>query len=95
MDLERRHITTPLKTFLLKRGWGEAINLLDCLVRCNPDGFDEWARNKSTTYLRRICEPYKGWSIYHQRNDPLPFDNDVCALDTAVLHITKSIYTKG
>ena len=87
MDLERRKITTPLKTFLLKKGWGEAIVLLDCLVRCNPDGFDEWVGNKSTIHLVRICERYRGWDIYNHRRDPLSHDNDVYALDTAILSL--------
>lgn len=82
MPTKQKHSEiTEIKTALIKRGWGEAIELLDCVAKHNPAGLAEWLRTKSTTYLMQICEPFRNWSIYGQRNTPLPFDNDVYALD--------------
>jgi hypothetical protein len=77
---------TPLKTALLKAGWGDAIVLLDCLIKHEPAKLEKWVKSGSTVVLKDACWRFRTWSIYSHRLDPMPFDNDVYALDAAFNH---------
>jgi hypothetical protein len=74
-----------IKSTLLARGWGDAITLLECLIKNDPSKFSSWLNSGSTIELRRSCERFRNWSIYSQRLDPMPFENDVSALDSVFL----------
>lgn len=78
---------TQLKTALLRKGWGSALELVDVLYRERPWAFQEWLKTGRTQDLMAISERYRTWSIYSHRTDKLPFDNDVYAMDTAWLMI--------
>lgn len=85
METKQAPKTTELKSILLNKGWGDAIVLVDFLAKNNPDGLCQWMKNQSTTFLMGICEPFRNWSYYRDvRIDPMPFDNDVYALDAAI-----------
>lgn len=80
------YLTTPVKTALLQSGWPDAIQLVEFVGKGNPEGFKKWCKNKSTLYLREICEPYRR-SVYYRdtrRGEPLPFENDVDAMDAVI-----------
>jgi len=85
--IETGAMSTILKTSLIKRGWGDAIELLDCLIRLENKKYKKWLKTKSTLDLRAACERFRNWSIYDQRKGPLPFDNDVYALDTIICNL--------
>lgn len=78
---------TTIKSHLLKRDWGDAITLLEYVAKINPVGLSEWLKSKDTVILMEICEPFRNWSMYDQRLDPMPFDNDVLALDASISHL--------
>ena len=94
IDLKFRESTTPMKSHLLKRDWGEAIELLDCLTKHEPEGLGKWLKSGSTIQLRRPCERFRDWSIYQQRLDPMPFENDVQAIEVARLRTTGARISK-
>ena len=77
-------LTTAIKSLLLQKDWGEAITLLDFILRKNPEGFKRWVSTGSTIVLKEICEPFRKWSFYRDRLGPLPFENDVWALDAVI-----------
>lgn len=77
-------ITTQLKSLLTNKGWSAAIELLNDVVKHNPAGFAQWIADKSTLTLRSICEPFRSRSYYQGQSRPLPFDNDVDALDACI-----------
>jgi len=78
---------TEMKTALIRRGSGQAIELLDVTIRDKPDSLKAWLKKGSTVELRRLAAPYKTYSIYDQRKERLPFFNDVCAIDSVWLKL--------
>lgn len=71
-----------LKSRLIKKGWGDAIELLNTFKRQSPLEFEEWKQSGSTVYLKQSCFRFRMWSMYNHRKDPLPFENDVDAIDS-------------
>lgn len=71
-----------LKSRLIKNGWGNAIELLNTFQRQSPLEFEAWKQSGSTVYLKTSCERFRNWSLYKHRTDPLPFENDVDAIDS-------------
>ncbi len=80
--------TTLIKTVLIQKGWGDAIELLNVIQKNNKVSFDKWLHSGFTTLLMDMAEPYKAWAIYANRTDVLPFFNDICAIDSAFLAST-------
>ena len=77
-----------LKACLIRKGWGDAIELLDIIkdhdqVIYGSSDFTNWLRDGGTLKLMNIVRPYKGLPMYEKRTGPLPFDNDFAALDAA------------
>lgn len=84
--------TTPIKTELIRCGWDEAIDLLDILVKHEPERMENWFEEGGTIKLRRIAERFRNWSLYRfvrPKNEQFPFDNDVDALDTVKMHLVE------
>ena len=71
-----------LKSRLIKRGWGKAIELLNVFKKHCPEEFEEWKKSGSTVLLKQSCLKFKSWHIYKHRSDNLPFENDVDAIDS-------------
>lgn len=76
-----------IKRELIRRGSGKAIELLETMSKLNPERFAKWLKTGGTIELRKIAAPYKNYSIYDQRNDRLPFFNDVCEIDSVWLKL--------
>lgn len=72
-----------------------ALDLLFTIQKLNPTGLYDWVENGDTIKLRHLAEPYKKFSIYVNRNGPLPFFNDVCAIDSAWLWATEQNNHRG
>ncbi len=75
---------TQLKSLLIEKGWSEAIELLNDVIKHNPSGFARWVNTKCTIFLRSMCEPFRSRSYYRGQTRPLPFENDVSALDACI-----------
>lgn len=72
-----------LKSRLIKNGWGDAIQLLNTFHRQSPLEFEAWKQSGSTIYLIKSCERFRDWAMYrNNKTRPLPFENDVDAIDT-------------
>lgn len=76
-----------IKSVLISKGWGDAIELLNCMTAHNTEKTEKWLKTKSTLDLRDAAKKFEGWSIYSHRTSPLPFHNDVDALDAAIIKI--------
>ena len=74
-----------LKTVLLTSNWANAIDLVAAMERHQANEFSLWLASGSTIKLREIAEHWRKSSLYWQRNDPLPFENDIQAIDSAWL----------
>jgi hypothetical protein len=74
-----------IKKVLIARGDGDAIELLNCMATHNPEKTAKWLKTKSTLDLKEAANKFEGWSIYNHRTSPLPFFNDVAALDSAII----------
>lgn len=73
-----------LKSRLIKKGWGEAIELFNCFEKHCPKEFEEWKKSGDTILLRDSCEKFRNWAIYNSRTGNLPFENDVYAIDACM-----------
>lgn len=71
-----------IRNTLVKR-WPKSLDLLKALEDKRGIEFACYLRSGSTTELMDICSSFKGSSLYGTRLDPLPFDNDVYAIDAA------------
>ena len=69
-----------LKNRLIKRGWGDAIELLNLFQKHCPKEFEEWKKTGSHILIRDSCEQFKSWAMYRNQNRPLPFENDIEAI---------------
>ena len=83
-------ITTPLKSRLLQKGWGDAIMLLDDMLRVEPEKTQKWFNNGSTLDLRDAAERFRNFTRYKESDQAHAFINDVWALDAAYLHVGES-----
>ncbi len=80
----RNNPLNAIKSKLLAKGWGNAIELLDCIAKHKPDALAIWLKTKCTITLMQAAESFKDWSIYNQRPEALAFDNDIYALDAVI-----------
>lgn len=80
----RNNPLNAIKSSLLAKGWGNAIELLNCIAKHKPEALAEWLKTKSTITLMQAAESFRNWSIYNQRSESLAFDNDVYALDAVI-----------
>jgi hypothetical protein len=74
-----------LKTILYNSDQGSAIELLELISKEND--FNIWLQNKSTITLMQMANKFRSYSIYANRLEALPFDNDVYAIDAATLKV--------
>ena len=63
-----------------------ALDLLKALEDKKPVEFSAYLKKGCTIELMEICESFRGTSLYSHRCDKLPFDNDVYAIDSALLY---------
>lgn len=69
-----------LKKRLIKKEWGQAIELLNLFKHHCPNEFEEWKKTGSHVLLRDSCQKFKSWAMYKNSIRHLPFENDVEAI---------------
>ena len=90
-NLDAATIERKIRDRLPSTGWNDghkAIPLLDAVKAASPVEFADWLVNGGTVAWFGLARPHEDTEIYAERPkygnpaDPLPFDNDMYAIDS-------------